>query len=1008
MSNVSVVECGPTVTPREGSYPQLRNKSRIAKGCHLSSVTRLPANNSNHSFDPKECSIRGSSLLCVEPYREYKAPQNSPRNVPCSPRSPPKVEDSGPATPETPPGDDRPLSVVGERFSSLSGMTSRAISRVSSYVPPSRTETTASFYKTPNDVSDILLAYEDSGEGEPSGPPPTPSECSISSFKVDGLRIGSVCGTRCTQSNRDFNPGYVKRATYCCDKCAERMTCHESMVLDASSPFYAYQKCMSTDALGRCTSHYTPVSDNIHTFLESSQSCSMDDEQRRQVSRLWGSERHVNSVKPSSAPMTEENTDINNTGYSSSCEACVIERQQDDSSDSEGVLGDEPELEVTVSDLDNKEPLIKTKCPKEINQIPGQPAPETNVDKETKEQTEDTSGVSKTPVIDHVQLPEIGEGEKEKKTSFWSPDWRPLSPAKQSQDEGHMASPCASKSCHKDSGREQDAITLPSICVKTNPKSGVSRTTEKESSKLTLNEIDRNSNTCDGTTPKLQENLGPPVFDNAKVQQVLQECADIIDVPKRQFLPELATVPDNSELCYTAIVDKRYNRWKRRRRKRNKGEESGYKTVSPCESSSDENRENILNESPIINVKLRRRRRLPEEDDFGYHGSNSHPHELHYDGSCELMSSDKDFNSYSLQEDNTTSGNHSNSTIEEHKERRRTAIEQRAKDTLQQEVFHGGSYSGRKEEQTSDLGNALLQATQVTISRKPNITPSVTSKIEEEENLTKTTPKLPCFKAKKQSYARKAFPFQEDQNRYFKPIDRSLVYHAASDSGAVVKLSNSNPSGDSSGQSSSGLVRIRMDKASKERLLLSRMARHKVEPRNLLPRKRPVSEVKLPSTSATNSTISHLSLNHLLQTIPNHSTSKNKLVESNDAPKRQDSNTQNKEPGVLAPEVVGLQKKHEGSPTETPKKEQKRSTKRKCTIPKKPLLDMMNKAFFREIELKVKNRDSNRLRNVSSLSFTPSFSYSLFELPEIYRKYNKDIENRVSMAWPVSQKLKQH
>ncbi|XP_060076448.1 uncharacterized protein LOC132556075 [Ylistrum balloti] len=1012
MSTLSVVERGPPVTPREGSYPQLRNKSKIAKGCHLSSVTRLPVDSSNHSFDPNVCPVRGSSLLCVEPSREYKAPHNSPRNTIASPRSPSKVEDILPASHEVSPENDRPLSVVGERFSSLSGMASRAISRVSSYVPPSRTDTNASFYNKPaNDLSEITLAYEDSEEGEPSVPPPTPSECSISSFKVDGLRIGSVCDTRCTQSNRDFNPGYVKRTNYCCDKCAERMTCHESLVLDSCSAFYPYQKCNRIDTLERSTSHFTPVSDDIHTFLESSLSYSVDDEQRRQFSRLWGNGRLVDTTKSSPSPTKLIIPSNSNTGFSSSCsKACVIEQRQDESSDSEDALDDEAELEVTVSDLDNKEPLTVIKCQQaEASNVIGHPEP-TAADVERKDHIEKAPDRSKTKVVDNVQTSGTMTSEREK-MSFWSPDWKLPSKLELSQEETVMVSPCASRSQHQSGLREQDVIVLPSIYVKTKPKSGVCRATvtERSSSKTALSEIDRNSNTCDGITPKLQDNLPPAVFDSAKVKQVLQECAEIIDVPKRQLLPEITMVPDNSELCYTPIVDKRYNRWKRRRRKRNKGDESGYKTVSPCESSSDENRESMINDSSVLNVKLRRRRKLPEEDDFGYQGSSSHPHDLHYDGSCELMSSDKDFNSYNFQEDVNTSVCHSNGTIEEHKERIRTVIEQRAKDTLQQEAFNLSSYSGRKEEQnvTSDLGSCLLQTSQVTITRKPSVAPTPPTRKDEEENLTKSTPKLPCFKAKKPTYARKTMPFQEDQNRYFKPIDRSLVYHAASDGGAVIKLSKSNPSGDSPSQSSSGLVRIRMDKASKERLLLSRMARHKVVTGNLLPRKRPVSEVKLPSSSSTNGAIPQLSLNHLLQTIPNHSTSKNKLVEDNDTPKKQGNITNVKESPALAPEVVGLQKKHEGSPTDTSKKELKRSPKRKCSFAKKPLLDMMNKAYFREIELKVKNRDIERVRNVSSLSFTPSFSYSLFELPEIYKKYNKDIENRVSMAWPVTTKLKQ-
>ncbi|XP_069142142.1 uncharacterized protein [Argopecten irradians] len=854
MSNVSVIECGPIATPREGSYPQLRNKNRIAKGCHLSSVTRLSVNSSSYTFDPKVCSVRGSSLLCVEPTREYQAPQNSPRTNTTSPRNPQKVLEP-PESPDIPSGDldDRPLSVVGERFNSLSGTTSRAISRVSSYVPPSRTETTASFYNKPSkDISDVLLAYEDSGEGEPNGPPPTPSECSISSFKVDGLRIGSMCETRHTQSNRDFNPGYVKRTTYCCDKCAERMTCHESLVLDTRSPFY-YQKFTSTDDVERCTSHYTPVSDDIHTFLESSLSCSLDNEQKRQFSRLWGNESRIDHLHKSSAPSPkEENSEIICSDLSSSCKACVIERRGEDSSDSESLVNDGTEQEVTLSDLNDKEVLIESHV--ETNHTSQQLTPDqTHVHHVEKEGTDSPDTSRQTVDSSNVRSAEKEEGETDKTRIFWSSDWRPQSPVKHPQDKGGMASPSASRSHNKESGREPDMITLPSICVKTRPKSGTFPETDREDPKLPLKEIDRNSNTCDGPTPKLQNSYSPPVFDRGL---------------------------------------------------------------------------------------------------------------------------------------------------------RRTAIEQRAKDTLQQEVFHGGSYTSRKDEQNADLCNALLQATQVIISRKPNIPQCATAN--NEETITKTTPKLPSFKAKKPSYARKALPFQEDQNRCFKPIDKSLVFHAASDTGAVVKLSNSNPSGDSTGQSTSGLVRIRMDKASKERLLLSRMARHKVVPENLLPRKRPVSEVKLPSaTTPASSTISHLSLNHLLQTIPNHSTSKNKLVEGNNTPKKQD--TQNKEPSVLAPEVVGLQKKQQiNGTTETTKKDQKRSSKRKCTIPKKPLLDMMNKAFFREIELKMKNRDSNRVRNVSSLSFTPSFSYSLFELPEIYRKYNKDIENRVSMAWPVSRKLKQH
>ncbi|XP_021365228.1 uncharacterized protein LOC110458018 isoform X1 [Mizuhopecten yessoensis] len=992
-STLSVVECRPPMTPREGSYPQLRNKSKIAKGCHLSSVTRLSVNNSNHSFDPNVCPVQGSSFPGGFHTQKYTAPQNSPRNRPSTPRSTFKEDQSISATPDGPPKDDRPLSVVGGRFSSLSGTTSRAISRVSSNVPPGRTGTTASFYKPPKDLSEIVLAYDDSGEGEPNGPPPTPSECSISSFKVDGLRIGSVCETRCTQvqSSRDFNPGYVKRVSYCCDKCADRMTCHESLVMDSSSPFYAYQRYTTADNLERCTSHYTPISDDIHKFLESSLSCSLDDEQKRQVSRLWVNKSPEDPVKPSSSPTEEEHLDSCNAAYSSSSD----------------VLDEKGEQELTVSDLDNnKKPLVEKKYNDGVSHVNLSTPEQTTVDKETKEHMEKTPDRSQTAIINNVQPSVKAKCEKEE-PSFWSLDWKPPTQVEPYQDEERMGSPCKSMSYNRDSLREQDVIALPSINVKTKPKSVLSRTTvaERGGSKLTPNEINSNSNTCDDTTPNLQDDKSPTVFDSAKVKQVLQECADIIDVPKRQFLPELNTVPDSIELCYTPIVDKRYNRWKRRRRKRNIGDESGYKTVSPCESSSEENRDNKTNDPPLSNVKLRRRRRLPEEDDFGYHGSNSNLHDLHYDASCEFMSSDKDFTSYNTQTGVTTSGSNSNGTIEEHKERIRTALEQRAKDTLQQEVFHGGSYSGREEEHglTPDLGNSPLQTTQITIARKSNTPPLPTAKTEEEENLTKSTPKLPLFKAKKTTYARKAMPFQEDPSRFVKPIDRSLVYHASSDSGAIVKLDNSNPSGDSHGQSPSGLFRVRMDKSSKERLLLSRMARHKVVAGNLIPRKRPVSEVKLPSSSATNRNISNLSLNHLLQTIPKQSTSKNKLVEGNNAAKKQD-NSHKKEPGVLAPEVVGLQKRTEDSTVETAKKELKRSRKKKFTFPKKPLLDMMNKAYFREIERKLKNREINRLGNVSSLSFTPSFSYSLFELPEIYKKYNKEIESRVSMAWPVSEK----
>lgn len=90
----------------------------------------------------------------------------------------------------------------------------------------------------------------------------------------------------------------------------------------------------------------------------------------------------------------------------------------------------------------------------------------------------------------------------------------------------------------------------------------------------------------------------------------------------------------------------------------------------------------------------------------------------------------------------------------------------------------------------------------------------------------------------------------------------------------------------------------------------------------------------------------------------------------------------------------------------TPKKEIKQSSKRKCLFPKRPLLDLMNKAYFKDIERKVRDREIQRTRKISSLSFTPSFSYSLFELPEIYKKYNKEIESRVARAWSMAEKLK--
>ncbi|KAK3101734.1 hypothetical protein FSP39_005954 [Pinctada imbricata] len=83
----------------------------------------------------------------------------------------------------------------------------------------------------------------------PYAPPTTPfasSPCNNDNFHVDGHRLRCNSNLR-INSARDFTPGYVKRTSYCCNKCEMRMTGHESLHIETSSPFYAYQRRSGTN-----------------------------------------------------------------------------------------------------------------------------------------------------------------------------------------------------------------------------------------------------------------------------------------------------------------------------------------------------------------------------------------------------------------------------------------------------------------------------------------------------------------------------------------------------------------------------------------------------------------------------------------------------------------------------------------------------------------------------------------------------------------------------------------
>jgi len=135
--------------------------------------------------------------------------------------------------------------------------------------------------------------------------------------------------------------------------------------------------------------------------------------------------------------------------------------------------------------------------------------------------------------------------------------------------------------------------------------------------------------------------------------------------------------PVNNDICYAAMVDKRYNRWKRRRRKRTRGESiTPVKPASPCESSSEEIQATPAGESSPVTLKLRRHK--PEETEVIPSATS---HELHYDGSSEMVVSDKEAH-HSMCTLNEYTHNKSSETkdpIEEHQGRIQAAIEQTAK-----------------------------------------------------------------------------------------------------------------------------------------------------------------------------------------------------------------------------------------------------------------------------------------------------------------------------------------
>ena len=145
------------------------------------------------------------------------------------------------------------------------------------------------------------------------------------------------------KTNRDFTPGYVKTVSYCCGKCAERMTCHEALMMETTSPFQSYKKL---DFGGR-DSEMSTLSDNFHQTLDPQLSEITLDDLRQQRVRLWGFKEKT----PSSLDTTNNETVIEawgqneypqlvSTNDDTEVNKHTIERSKDNSLDKEqkGIL----------------------------------------------------------------------------------------------------------------------------------------------------------------------------------------------------------------------------------------------------------------------------------------------------------------------------------------------------------------------------------------------------------------------------------------------------------------------------------------------------------------------------------------------------------------------------------------------------------------------------------------------------------------------------------------------
>ncbi|XP_061187616.1 uncharacterized protein LOC133195703 [Saccostrea echinata] len=254
MSVGAVVQQRPPVTKSSRLNPCinicLAQRTKITKGFHLISP-RKPS-----SDLPRE-PLQGTPLLSREGSQVYghcTTPRHDSEEVNVTGKYVVNPYNDCEESQQT---EQKPLTLFGERLDAVGNISSVRVTPLLQV-------------RAKNDIRNLRLkdkqiqnlntsSPECSSRGfmTPLTPPATPyTPGADQSFSVDGQHINCEVPSR-SASSKDFNPGFIKRPRYCCGKCELRMLEHESLNIETECPFQAYQRqtkssfCYNDDVMSR-------------------------------------------------------------------------------------------------------------------------------------------------------------------------------------------------------------------------------------------------------------------------------------------------------------------------------------------------------------------------------------------------------------------------------------------------------------------------------------------------------------------------------------------------------------------------------------------------------------------------------------------------------------------------------------------------------------------------------------------------------------------------------------